>query len=117
VPRRALSAFRRLTGWIPEAYLVSDEDFQQLLRNYGVDVQGEDSVRPLTEFSQTESLSDAAARIAAAATRGGDTNITEARWEPYTWVRVQGSGMIEDVLFSRPERNEEAPCPVAITSH
>jgi hypothetical protein len=117
VPRRAISAFRRLTGWIPEAYLVSDEDFQQLLRNYGLDVQGEDAVRPLTEFSQTGSLADAASRIAAAATRGGDTNITEARWEPYTWVRVQGSGMIEDVLFSRPDHNEEASCQADTTSH
>lgn len=120
VPRRAISAFRRLTGWIPEAYLVSDEDFQLLLRNYGVDVQGERSVRELTEFSQTESLADAASRIAEAATRGGDTNITEARWEPYTWVRVQGSGVAEDVLFSRPANSiaeEDAPCLVATTSH
>ena len=127
VPRRALSAFRRLTGWIPEAYLVADADFQALVRNYGADVDGERPMRELTRFSQTESLADAAARITAAATRGGDTTVTEARWEPYTWVRVQGtSGRVEDVLFSRPSAAlgtgrgnviEEEPCPVAITSH
>lgn len=118
VPRRAISAFRRLTGWIPEAYLVSDDDFQTLLRNYGLDVQGERSVRTLTEFSQADNLADAAACIAEAATRGGDTNITEARWEPYTWVRVQGSGVAEDVLFSRPATvEEEASCLAATTSH
>jgi hypothetical protein len=123
VPRRAISAFRRLTGWIPEAYLVSDDDFQALLRNYGADVQGEDSVRSLTEFSQTGNLADAAARIAEAATRGGDITVTDARWEPYTWVRIQGSGMTEDVLFSRPSTalatpsEEEVACLAATTSH
>jgi hypothetical protein len=118
VPRRALSAFRRLTGWIPEAYLVADADFQALVRNYGADVDGERPVRELTSFSQTESLADAAARITAAATRGGDTTVTEARWEPYTWVRVQGtSGRVEDVLFSRPSVLEEEPCPAVTTSH
>mgnify|MGYP003869374977 CR=1 FL=1 len=133
VPRRALSAFRRLTGWIPEAYLVADADFQTLLRNYGIDVDGDRPVRELTQFVQTESLSDAAACITAAATRGGDTTVTAARWEPYTWVRVQGtSGRVEDVLFSRPSPSleaglslvegrpttfEEGPCPVVTTSH
>lgn len=116
VPRRALGALRRLTGWTPEAYLVSDADFQRLARNYGADLQGDRPVRALTEFSQTANLADAAARIAAAATRGGDTNLTEARWEPYTWVRVQGAGMVEDVLFSRPAE-EEALCQAVTTSH
>jgi len=132
VPRRALSAFRRLTGWIPEAYLVADADFQTLARNYGADVRGDRPVRELTQFVQTESLSDAAARITAAATRGGDTTVTEARWEPYTWVRVQGSGRVDDVLFSRPATSlgtgrsfvdgrshtaEEEPCLAVTTSH
>ncbi len=118
VPRRAISAFRRLTGWIPEAYLVTDGDFLQLLANYGLDVSSDRTVRPLTEFSQTEDLADAAARIAEAATRAGDTNLTEARFEPYTWIRVQGSGVVEDVLFARPAHTEEeASCPVATTSH
>jgi hypothetical protein len=135
VPRRALSAFRRLTGWSPEAYLVADADFQTLVRNYGADVSGDRPVRELTRFSQTECLSDAAARIATAATRSRHTTVTEARWEPYTWVRVQcPSGRVEDVLFSRPALPpdagfgldvvaeapglpEEEPCPVVITSH
>ena len=118
VPRRALSAFRRLTGWIPEAYLVADADFATLVRNYGLDVDDERPVRELTRFMQTESLSDAAACITAAATRGGDTTVTEARWEPYTWVRVQdSSGRVEDVLYSRPTILEEEPCPAVTTSH
>lgn len=123
VPRRALSALRRLTGWIPEPYLVSDEDWQTLARTYGTDrIDGVDGDRPFTEFVRTDSLADAAARIAAAATRGGDTTVTEARWEPYTWVRVQGSGIVEDVLLARPNEpgapdREEAPCQAVTTSH
>jgi hypothetical protein len=118
VPRRAISAFRRLTAWIPETYLVSDDNFDVLLRNYGRDVEGDRSARSLTEFSQTESLADAAARIAEAATRAGDTSLTEARFEPYTWIRIQGDGLVEDVLFaSRARTEEEAPCLAAITSH
>jgi len=117
VPRRALSALRRLTGWIPEPYLVADADWQVLLRHYGADVRGERSVRELTQFVQTESLSDAAARITTAATRGGGTTVTEARWEPYTWVRIQGRGRVDDIVFARPDGQEEAPCPVVTTSH
>ncbi|OFW46039.1 MAG: hypothetical protein A3J29_18950 [Acidobacteria bacterium RIFCSPLOWO2_12_FULL_67_14b] len=120
VPRRALSALRRLTGWVPEPYLVSDDDWHALVRNYGADVDEDAPGRSPAEFVQTASLSDAAARIAAAATRGRDTTVTEARWEPYTWVRVQGGGMVEDVLLARATdtgSNEEVPCQAATTSH
>lgn len=120
VPRRALGALRRLTGWIPEPYLVCDDDWQALLRNYGADRSSEAPGGALSEFMQTESLSAAAAQIAAAATRGGDTTVTEARWEPYTWVRVQGEGMVEDVLLARASNGvtvEEGQWPAATTSH
>lgn len=119
VPRRALSAFRRLTGWLPEAYLVADDDWQALARNYGADAEADHLGRPLTEFARTDSLSDAAARIASAATRGGTTTFTEARWDPYTWVRVQGGGLVEDVVFARPAESaiKESSCLAVTTSH
>lgn len=125
VPRRAISALRRLTEWIPEVYLVSDDNFELLLRNYG-----SEGDQPL--FSQTDSLADAAARIADAATRARDTSIVEAHWEPFTWIRVLGAGVVEDVFLARPaassdsnrERQadpvaieQEAPCLAATTSH
>lgn len=120
VPRRALGALRRLTGWVPEPYLVTDDDWRALLANYGADVDASASETSVTDFVQTASLSDAAAHIAAAATRGGDTTVTEARWEPYTWVRVQGGGLVEDVLLARAVNvtsPEEVPCQAVITSH
>lgn len=120
VPRRALGALRRLTGWVPEPYLVADDDYRALLVNYGADVDASDGGTPVTDLVQTASLSDAAAHIATAATRGGDTTVTEARWEPYTWVRVQGGGLVEDVLLARAgdaALPEEMPCQAVITSH
>lgn len=120
VPRRALGALRRLTGWVPEPYLVADDDYRALLANYGADVDASDGGTPVTDLVQTASLSDAAAHIATAATRGGDTTVTEARWEPYTWVRVQGGGLVEDVLLARAgdaALPEEMPCLAVTTSH
>jgi Type II secretion system (T2SS), protein E, N-terminal domain len=120
VPRRALGALRRLTGWVPEPYLVADDDWQALVDNYGADVDDHSRGAGFTELVQTASVSDAAARIATAATRGGATTVTEARWEPYTWVRVQGAGLVEDVLLARAGATvsqEEVPCPVVTTSH
>lgn len=119
VPRRAVGAFRQLTGWTPELYLVSDEDWAAILQHYGADAR-EAAPAPLPEFVRTTSLSDAAARIAAAAARGRRTTVTEARWDEYAWVRVQGAGMIEDVCLALPggevPATEEAPWPAATTS-
>ena len=61
VPRRALGAFRQLTGWTPEALLVSDDGLadpaRQLRQRSPVGI----SDRPVAEFMQVETLSDAAA--------------------------------------------------------
>ncbi|HQZ37918.1 MAG TPA: hypothetical protein PLH72_02670 [Vicinamibacterales bacterium] len=118
VPRRALGAFRQLTGWTPEVYLVSDEDWAAILSNYGADT-GDTTPAPQSEFVRTTSLTDAAARIAAAAARGRRTTVTEARWDDYAWVRVQGPGLVEDVCLALADARtttEEAPWPAATTS-
>lgn len=117
VPRRALGSFRQLTGWTPEVFLVSDSDWQTLIDNYGSELQPGDVDRPIAEFVMAETLSDAAAGIATAAARERDTRVTEARWDPYTWVRVQGSGVATDVVFAHSLSSEEAPCQAATTSH
>jgi hypothetical protein len=116
VPRVAFGALRQLTGWTPEPYLVDDDNWAALMNAYGAGVPGKALPGPLVEFVQAHSLSDAAARIAAAATSGGRTRVTEAHWDPYTWVRVQGEGVIRDVLLSR-EPDKERPCPAGNTSH
>jgi hypothetical protein len=118
LPRRALGCFRRLTGWTPEVLLVSDPDWRALLANYGADVQdGAAAERRVAGFVMAETLTDAVAGIADAATRARNTLVIEARWEPYTWVRVQGGGAATDVVFAHSLSLEEEPCQAATTSH
>jgi hypothetical protein len=113
LPRRALGSFRQLTGWTPEVFLVSDRDWQALLANHGAEL-GVD--RATAHFVLAGSLSDAAAGIADAATRARTTMVKEARMDPYTWVRVQGTRAATDVVFAHAMAEEEVPCPADSTS-
>jgi hypothetical protein len=117
LPRRSLGCFRQLTGWTPEVFLVSDSDWPTLIDNYGADVQDGAADRPMAAFVLAQTLSDAAAGIADAATRARNTMVKEARWEPYTWIRVQGHGAATDVVFAHSLSIEEESCPAATTSH
>src|SRR5262249_33284694 len=108
VPRAALVALGRLTGWTPEPYLIADDAWPALATAYGAELSS-DGDRSL--FVKTASLSDAAARIAQAAALARSATVTEAHWDPYTWVRVQAPGAIRDVLVSH--RPEEAECLAA----
>jgi hypothetical protein len=116
VPRTALTALRELTGWTPEPFLVDDEQWSALLENYGAGVANGTLPEQVVKLVQAHSLSDAAARIAAAATSVRRTTVTGAHWDPYTWVRVQGEGLTQDVLLSHSDK-EEMPCPAVNTSH
>ena len=117
LPRRAINALRQLTGWTPEVYLVSDEDWRALLDNYGADRPPDTLAAAMPDFVRTESVSDAAARIAAAAARARRTTVVEARWDDYAWVRVRGRGVLEDVCLARvtARDREEAPWLADIT--
>jgi hypothetical protein len=116
VPRAALNALRQLTGWVPEPYLVDDEQWNALLENYGAGVSDQQWHDRPVELIEAQSVSDAAARIAAAATSVRRTTVTEAHWDPYTWVRVQGDGLTQDVLLTNID-HEEMPCLAPNTSH
>jgi hypothetical protein len=125
VPRAALAALRQLTGLTPEPYLVTDATWTSLATAYANAVQS----RPASRFVTTNSLSDAVARIAAAAASARQARMTEAQWAPYTWVRVEGrAGVVQDVLLAKPDRGsagiqaglaqpKEVPCQAASTSH
>ncbi len=116
VPRVAFGALRQLTGWTPEPYLVDDDNLRALMEGYGAGVAGQPLSGPPVEFVRAHSVSDAAVQIAAAATGGGHTTVTEAHWEPYTWVRVHNESGVHDVLLTH-DTPEEAPCLAANTSH
>lgn len=98
LPRMGLAAFRRLTGMAPEAYFVTDSTWESLVSAYGSAVEDTTASR----FRETTDLSEAAATIAAAAAGGSGVNarLTEARFEPYTWVRVENEGITHDVLLA-----------------
>jgi hypothetical protein len=106
LPRAALAALHALTGWTMEPYLVSDENLDRLQQAYGVDGAGR--ARAEAGFVRANTLSEAAAHIAAAATSTRRTTMTEATLAPYTWVRVQGAGVTQDVLFAPPGAEEVA---------
>jgi hypothetical protein len=110
VPRAALGALGRLVGCTPEPYLVADESWPKLLSAYGSRSQGTRALVTAT------SVSDAAARIAAAAAGERHATMIEAHWDPYTWVRVQAAGAIHDVILSHTAA-KEAECQAAHTSH
>ena len=116
VPRAAINALRQLTGWIPEPFLVDDDQWNVLFDNYGADVADRQWTERPVELVEALSVSDAAARIAAAATSVRRTTVVEAHWDPYTWIRVQGDGLTQDVLLTNVD-HEEMPCLAANTSH
>ena len=98
LPRMGLAAFRRLTGLAAEPYFVTDAAWNALVMAYGSAVEDPTASR----FIETNDLSEAAATIAAAAAGGSGENarLTEARFEPYTWVRVENEGITHDVLLA-----------------
>jgi len=113
VPRVACGVLRRLTGWTVEPYLVSDAQWSALAQAYGESVHEENKGDQLAEFIKASSLSDAAARIASAASRRRTVSMTEAVCGPFTWVRVRGEGLVRDVIVD----NEEDACPAVSTLH
>jgi hypothetical protein len=121
VPRAAVNALRQLTGLAPDVYLVADAVWTALAEAYAGALRRPDVSEPVIQAEHASSLSDVASRVAAAAISGRRIVVTQARWDPYTWVRVQSTGVIRDVLFARGDelaQTEEATlCQAASTSH
>jgi len=115
VPHAAIQALERLTGWHVQPYLVSDETWAALMDAYGSEIPAGAPAAPRAGLVQTTSLADAAVRIAEAALRARATRVSEAHWDPYTWVRVQGAAGIHDVLLAR-ANSEETTCQADRTS-
>lgn len=112
LPRMGLAAFRLLTGLTAEPYFVTDEAWESLVTAYGSAVENDAA----SHFMETHDLSEAAATIAAAVAGGSGENakLTEARFEPYTWVRVENEGITHDVLLAS---GGTGTCQVLSTSH
>jgi len=96
VPRLSLSALRAVTGWDAGPFLVSDEQWPELLDSYGV-TRTEDNPGPHSGF--VTSIEDAAARVVLAAVEGRATRMIHTVGDPWLWVRLEGQQTTEDLVL------------------
>jgi hypothetical protein len=109
VPRPALRALARLTGWTAEPFLVDDQVWERALEHYApapvADPHRSDVVRDVDEAS---------AHVVAAAAAGGDSVVRYAGCGDFVWVRVEGGARTQDVLI---QSFREDRCQAAPTQH
>jgi len=99
VPRTAMRALLKLTGWTAEAYLVDDEVLLDALQAYR-------PVRAIEQFGEAITVAGvaaAAARVADTAVAGRAVTMRSANCDRYTWVRLEGPAHVSDLLVSRPQ--------------
>jgi hypothetical protein len=98
VPRSALRAMLKLTGWSAEPYLVDDEVWRKAL----------DAYRPADSIDEQETgqartvngIAAAAACVADTAQASRSITMRSASCDRYTWVRVEGPRLVSDLLVS-----------------
>jgi hypothetical protein len=106
VPRSAIRAMTRLTGWNVEVYLVSDAVFEAAVDAYQPLEQA-----PVRDAYLVQTLDAAAARVAERASLDRAVTMRHVAYDDYLWVRVEGSERVSDLLV-----NKEAACQVAYTA-
>jgi hypothetical protein len=87
VPRAALRALLKLTGWNSEPYLIDDEVYEHALRAYRPSVM-------MPNFGDAVTVSGvaaAAARVAGIAVADRALTMRSASCDSYTWVRLEGA--------------------------
>lgn len=99
LPYLALAAFRRITGLTAAPHLVSDSAWIDLVDAYGADQLAIGRPR----FMSTHDVAEAASSIARAAADGREVRLTDARFDPFTWVRVVAPTGHHDVVLSGEE--------------
>lgn len=100
VPRAALTIFRTQTGWTPEAFLVSDDDWVLLLEHYGARSGQRLGADDLSlGFARERDLDEAARRLAQVVMAAGEARVRDARWGDYVWARLHGAGAGFDLLL------------------
>jgi len=104
VPRSAMRALLKLTGWTAEPYLVEDEAWQQALRLYRPSLQAPGYLREAVTVNGADA---AAAHVADSASVGRAVTMRAGSFDRYTWVRVEGPRQVSDLLFPA---MEEAAC-------
>jgi len=109
VPKAALRALTKLTGWLPEPYLVDDMVWEEAMRTYRV--AGEDV--PVVS-ARVASMAAAASKVADVALVDRTVTMRHATYDRCTWVRVEGPQQWSDVWVMG---TQEEPCLAAPTAH
>jgi hypothetical protein len=107
----ALRAFARLTGWTPEAYLVTDHVFEAALAAY----RPADDAESLHGASTVGNIGAAAAHVADAAVIDRTVTMRHAAFDDRLWVRVEGMRRVSDLIVTNQRR--EGARPVELTAH
>jgi len=109
VPRAAVRALQKLSGFTPEVYLVNDSAWERALREYRTAPDTADA-----DVVTVPGLDDAAALVADTASADRAVTMRHVRWDRFTWVQVEGPTQISNVLV--PEAME-GTCQVAHMPH
>lgn len=109
VPRAAMRALTKLTGWLPEPYLVDDSVWEEALLQYHAGPEGTPAVS-----STVDTLATAAARVADLAQQDRAVTMRHATYDHYTWVRIEGTQQLADFIVAG---TQEEPCLAAHTAH
>jgi hypothetical protein len=104
VPRTAMRALAKLTGWTAEPYLVEDDLWHHALRMYRPSAPAAGHFR---EAVAVNGVAAAAARVADNALLDRSVTMRHASCDQYTWVRVEGPRQVSDLLFPA---MQEAEC-------
>ena len=107
----ALRAFARLTGWTPEAYLVTDRVFEAALAAY----RPADDAESLHGASTVGNIGAAAAHVADAAVVDRTVTMRHAAFDNRLWVRIEGMRRVSDLIVTNQRR--EGSRPVELTAH
>lgn len=110
VPRAALRALTKLTGWLPEAYLVDDLVWERAMRAY----RSGGGTLTKAATSRVSDLAAAASRVADVALADRAITMRHATYDRCTWVRVEGPQQWSDVWVMGAQ---EEPCLVEHTAH
>jgi hypothetical protein len=95
VPKAAMRALAKLTGWTAEPYLIEDELWQQALQMYRPAPPAEGHYREAVAVNGTAA---AAAHIAESALVDRAVTMRHASFNKYTWVRVEGPRQVSDLF-------------------
>lgn len=99
VPRTALRALVKLTGWTPEPYLVDDSIWELAVALYQPAHAGARG-QAQAQAQRVGNVHDAAAQVAATAARDRAVTMRHADCDECVWVRVEGRERVTDFLVA-----------------